>query len=180
MIEYDREEIDGYTVVYYYDQDADAPWASSEGHGPVRKSTQTHRRYGQGDKKPGERPLNRPDRNEYQFYYDWKEACRLSRKDVWNTEPYDAPNRVQRAVQADFDFLRGYLNDAWCYVGIVVSKGGDEVDACWGFETNQEYHRAAAREMVEGCKQAAKKAWVRKMAEARERKYWACRDVETV
>lgn len=146
-------EINGTSVrvKYFHDGDREPPW-EDDGHGPVRKTAKRHREY--GDKRPGERPLNQPDRNEYQFYYDWQAAVKEARKDGWNTEPYDAPNRVLRAVQSDFDFLRGYLSDQWHYVGIEVQlldQDGEPVgdaDSCWGFETWKDYHKEAARDMA--------------------------------
>lgn len=175
-------------IGYFQDQDADAPWDMSEGHGPVRKTNTPHWRRHAG-KKPGERPLNQADRNEYQFYYDWQEAIKLAKRDGWNTEPYDAPNRVARAVQADFDFLRGYVNGNWEYVGIVCTildadgEKTDVADSCWGCETFGDYHLTSgtdmATELVNGHLRAKREAWRAALHEARERKYWACRDVET-
>lgn len=173
MNTYDTETIDGFNVRYVYDTDADMPWENSEGHGPVRKTRTPHwHRY--SGKKPGERPLNKPDRGEYQYYYDWQAATKAARVDGWNTVLYDAPNRVQRAVQADFDFLRGYLREDWCYVGVVIEdKDGNELDSVFGVETFKDYHREHAREMVATLKAS-------QTEEATERDYWACRDVATV
>ena len=96
------------------DDDREPPWDRSDGHGPVRKVNRSHCSQDAG-KHPGERPMNSPDRNEYQFFYDWQAACKQARAEGWNTEPYDAPNRIARAVQADFEFLSGWVNDQWRY-----------------------------------------------------------------
>ena len=119
------------------DDDGEAPWERSDGHGPVR-----HMR--RSEKRPGERPLIK-DRDGT-WLYDWQAACKLARKDGWNAEPYGAPNRIERAVQADFDFLRGWLNDDWYYVGVCVSlldKNGEDAtekyeNAIWGIESNSD------------------------------------------
>lgn len=140
-------------VSYYFDDDSEPPWEHCDGHGPVRRGEAHHP--GRSDKHPGERPLNNPGWHQCQYYYDWRQACRLARRDGWNAEPYDAPNRVLRSVQSDFDFLRGWVNDDWQYVGVevqVVDENGDLVgdcDACWGFETYRDYHRTAAKEMAQ-------------------------------
>ncbi len=177
------ETIEGLTVKFIYDTDADAPWDSSEGHGSVRMSRHAHCHSGIGysDKTPGERPLNSPDRNQHQYYYDWQAATKSARVDGWNAAPYDAPNRVQRAVQADFDFLRGYINDDWCYVGVVIEDtDGNTLDSLWGVETFKGYHIEQAREMVAACWETKRDVWRKALHEARERKYWALRGVETV
>ena len=137
-----------YRVTIEPDTDADYPWNNSEGYGPVRRSMYPAGQYGH-DKRPGERPLNNPGRNEYQFYYDWKEASKLARKDGWNVEPYDAPHRVQRAVQADFDCLRRYLNGDWYYVGVIVEDEDGETESLWGVESSNGDPEEIAKELAQ-------------------------------
>lgn len=145
-----------FRVQYEPDQYAGYPWENSDGHGPVRKSSHRHGEH--GSKAPGERPLNNPDRNEYQFYYDWKAACALAKVDGWNAEPFDAPNRIARAVQADFDFLAGYLNDQWEYVGVIVElieedEDGEyqilDTESLWMVETYKDYHETIGYELAD-------------------------------
>lgn len=113
-----------FRVHFDYDDWSSAPWEDYDGHGPVRKENQPHRN-GYSTKRPGERPLNRADRNEYQFYYDWQEAMRIAKRDGWNTAPYDAPNKALRAVQADFDYLSAWCNNEWQYVIVTVDLMND-------------------------------------------------------
>lgn len=179
-------------IEYLYDSDYGYPWDNDCGCGPVRKSNYRHgvNWCTNGDKKPGERPLNCPDRNEHQFYYDWQTAMRIAKRDEWNTAPYDAPNKALRAVQANFDYCRGFLNDDWHYAGVVctvLDAEGDETtddDSCWGFETFKDYHLTAGKEMAESLAESVHKAkldnWRYALREARQRKYWASRDVVTV
>lgn len=179
-------------IEYFHDADAGMPWENSDGHGPVRKTTHRHgvNWSTNGDKRPGERPMNYPDRNEYQFYYDWQAAMRIAKRDGWNAEPYDAPNKALRAVQADFDFLRSFLNEEWGYVGIVctvLDAEGEETtdaDSCWGFETFKDYHLTAGKELAESLAESVhetkRKNWRAALCEARNRKYWASRDVVTI
>lgn len=174
MYTYDTDTIEGFEITYVFDEDSNAPWENSDCHGPVRKSGTRHSQYQSSDKKPGERPLNNPDRNEYQFYYDWQSATQSARADGWNAEPYDAPNRVQRAVQADFEYLRAWVQNEWLYVGIVITDPeGKEVDSLWGVEIWKDYHKTQASEMVQSAIAARER-------EALERQHWAERDVCTV
>lgn len=144
--------IDGreYRVEIEQDEVADAPWEASDVHGAVRRSNRRHVE-GESDKRPGERPLNSPGRHEYQFYYDWQAACRTARADGWNAAPYDAPNRVQRAVRADFDYLRGYLAGDWCYVSVTVTDDETgESDSVCGVEGIGGFAQEVAQELA-GC-----------------------------
>lgn len=125
------------------------PWDNEDGHGPVIRDIRPHW-LREGSKRPGWRPLNIPDSNEYQFYYDWKEACRMARRDGWNAAPYDAPNRIQRAVQANFDYLRRFLAGDWMYIGVIVEDAETgESQSLWGVESNGDYPDQVARELAE-------------------------------
>jgi hypothetical protein len=182
----------GVTVRIEYFYDGDSTPFDDDGHGSVRKSNHRHgvNWSTNGDKKPGERPLNCPDHNEYQFYYDWQQAMKIAKRDGWNATPYDAPNRALRAVHADFDFLRGFLNDEWHYAGIVctvLDSAGDETneaDSCWGFETLNNYHETAGKSLAESLAESVHESklnsWRYALREARNRKYWASRDIVTV
>lgn len=110
------------------------PWEDCDGHGPVRVS---HKK----DKRPGERPLNNPGWHESYYYYDWQEAAKRARREGWNAPPYDAPNKIQRAVQADFDYCRQWVSGYWWYALLSVSllnDDGEKVDTLYlgGIETN--------------------------------------------
>jgi endonuclease YncB( thermonuclease family) len=77
--------------------------------------------------------------------------------------------------------LRGFLNGDWCYVGVVIEDSqGNTLDSLWGVETFKGHHEAFAREMVAACWATKREAWRKALHEARERKYWASRDVETI
>lgn len=157
---YDGMQIEkaGLTFVVNFPSDCyfDPPWENSDGHGPVRKSTKRHVD-GYSDKRPCERPLNSPTRNEYQFYYDWQAAVKIAKKDGWNAKPYDAPKCIERAVLADFKYLAGYLNDDWNYIGVTVdllNEEGEKVDGydgiLWGIESNAgDYLLTVANELVD-------------------------------
>lgn len=174
-----------FRVQFEEDYDAGPPWEREDGHGPVRWARHHHVR-GLSDKRPWERPLNSPDwSRDGQCYYDWREACRQARHDGWNTEPYDAPDRVQRAVEADYQYLRAFMRQDWCYVGVTVElldAQGDTVDteSLWGIETWKDYHCELARELADEILARRHQQWREALHEARERRYWAARDVLTV
>ena len=66
--------------------------------------------------------------------YDRKASLEIAKRDGWG------PGTPEEAVQADFDYLYGWYNQDWWYIGIIVTlfdDEGDEVgsDSCWGYET---------------------------------------------
>lgn len=157
MYDNDTIEVSGLTFRVNFEYDAGRPWENSDGHGPVREAS--HGYDGHIIKRPGERVLYAGGRNEYSWVYDWQEACKLARKDGWNAEPYDAPGRIERAVQADFDYLRQWCTEQWQYVCVVVTHickddDGDyvegETDSLCGVESYKDYHQTVALELVQG------------------------------
>ena len=176
-------------IEYFYDQDAGKPWENSDCHGVIRSA---YSYYGKPEKKPGE-VLIPCDRGNY-WIYDWQESTRIAKRDGWGVSNPPAGLTQKQitalAVKADFDYLRGWLNDDWHYVGVVctvLDANGEDTndsDSCWGFETLDDYHETAGREMAESLAESTHKArlhqWRAALKEARARKYWACRDVETV
>ena len=146
-------EVDGFTVYYMFENDRDygPPWEDTD-EDLVRKADKSPGRwYGESDKKPHERPLNRADRNHYQFYYNWQRAMQKAKKEKWNTPPYDAPNQAERAVQANFDYYKAYLANEWNYVTITVwlAEHPQYEHAVGGFETYKDYHKESVQELAE-------------------------------
>lgn len=147
-------EVDGFTVMYEFRDDSDhgMPWEDND-EDLVRRAEHPHRyQYGEGGgKKPSERPLNEPDRNHYQYYYNWQRAMQKAKKEKWNTEPFDAPNQAERAVQANFDYYKAYLNQEWNYVTITVwlAEHPQYEHAVGGFETYKDYHEESVPEVAQ-------------------------------
>lgn len=146
-------EVDGYTfeVTFEQDNDAEPPWQRKDGHGRVRDTRYAHW-HGEGvsDKLPGERPLNTARNRDTQYYYNWQEACHRARVEGWNAEPYDAPNRVHRAVLADFKYMRDWVDGDWEYVCITVTLANRPeycIDTC-SVETYKDYHLEQAEELA--------------------------------
>jgi len=151
----DMLELNGLTfrVDFQDDFDADKPWDQCDGHGPVRQASRGYD--GHIIKRPGERVLYAGGRGEYSWVYDWQAACKMARQDGWNAAPYDAPNRIQRAVQNDFDYLQSWCNGQWSYVGVTVTHIKDdgtegESESLWGVETSNDYHLDTAKELAQG------------------------------
>lgn len=180
------------------DEDHGRPWEESDGHGPVR---QVAKGYNGLEKRPGERPLYVGGRGEYSWAYDWQAAMKIARRDGWGVSGGRLPGETARqyaarAVTADFEFLRAWCNDAWHYCGVCVSRldeDGETLDepysyALWGIESNAaDYLREVANENAAEILHAngltpeqKRAAWRAALKEAREARYWAARDVQTV
>lgn len=191
-----------FKVKFEADNDSGPPWSESDGHGPVREISRCM--HDKPSKRPGERFLNNDpgDDRITLWAYDWKEACRLAKKDGWNTEPFDAPNRIERAVQADFDLLAGWVNDEWQYVGVIVTLmehddyeelveyEGEEFSSrhsLWGVESCGDYASEVAKEIagdiISNFQHALSENLLRELAAQREEieaRVWAERDMVTV
>jgi hypothetical protein len=184
----------GITVRIRYEPDYDSNPFGDDGHGDIR---QVDCHWGRPDKRPGEVILH-SDRGTH-WLYDYQGAIQKAKADGWGCRQVDkfgeprppmTKNQVAaQAVEEDMDFLRGYLQGDWGYVGIIVTalnEDGDEVgqDSCWGFETHRGFHLEQGKEMAEAL---AKQVYEDKEAEAAaaalealEVAYWASRDVVTV
>lgn len=185
-----------FDVRFYYDGDREHPWENSDCHGPVR---QLHSR---ADKLPGERIMTSGERRSYVWAYDVQAATKLAKKDGWGLSDKSRAELVARlkreptkgeivaaAVAHDFEFLNGWVNYDWHYMGVTVSpidKHGNVDDsdeyahALWGIESDSDYWHEVAAELANEIINADKKAFVCRMRDARERKYWASRGVMTV
>lgn len=164
-----------------YDPAAVAPWDNSDCHGPVSDWTTRA-------KLPGERVLCE-DRG-IRRYYDYAEAVRIAKRDGWDAPPYGTGTKGERAARAaawDFEYLRRWCNDGWHYLGVMVTvyRNGAEVadDSLWRVESEGDYWRETAAEMIDYAiskdRKARAKAAKAARLEAKERNYWACRDVVT-
>lgn len=162
-----------FSASFDYEECPDYPWQNSDCHGPVRASSGRHADES-GDKRAGERPLNQASRRETQFYYDWSAACKLARKE-WGAKD------VEKAVQADFDFLSAYLRDQWHYVAVTVKMLRTGEEECVGMvETYKNGHEEYARELAGQLIHSYRRDLAKRANEKRERTYWASRDVATI
>lgn len=154
------------TIKWYHDEDHGTPWEEEDGHGPVSEWTRR-------DKQPGERVLCEDHGNVR--YYDFAEAVKIAKRDGWDAKPYGtgtAKQRTTRAVEADFDHLRGWCNDAWHYAGYNVTIDGMEYhESLWGIDS-------PSMDQFEKDAIAEARAWLDN--ELNESTEAACRDVVTV
>lgn len=115
--------------------------------------------------------------------YDIREAHKKALTEKWCTGCDWANGLTKRqiaarAVAENVEFWRDWLNDGWFYAGVVctvLDEYGEETDtteSCWGFETFNDYHETAGREMAEGLIN-------RVLKERANVEYWASRDVVT-
>lgn len=154
-------ERDGYTfrIEHFHDSDSGAPWEQGDGHGPVT-GWECRDNY-RGGKRPGELILNKSERcnrdGQYRFY-DFAEACRIARRDGWgtrNAEPGMSKRQIAAlAAREDYEHLRAWCNDEWCYIGVVVTlldiEGNetDATDSLWGVDDNGDYAATVAKDCV--------------------------------
>lgn len=162
-------------IKIYADEHHDAPWDSSEGHGPV---TDWETR----DKRPGEWILSE-SRNSYRFY-DAAEAIRHAWRYGWGLDPDDTIALVRKlkkadsseltrgeiiaeAVRLDYAFLKGWCDDEWHYLEYKVDlihedEEGEvptikELDtSCWGFESTKEGREDMLGEAISQAEDEAK------------------------
>lgn len=185
-------------VEYFHDQDRGAPWVEDDGHGLIREYSSY---YGHPAKKPGEVVIH--SSRGYCWLYDVPGTIAIARRDRWGLSDEKrealtiklgrmptAREVTAESVRMDMEFCAGWLRDDWSYVGIVCTvldregKETEHTDSCWGFETWDNYHKQAGREMAqalaEGVYETRRNAWREALREARARRYCASRDVQTV
>lgn len=150
-------EHEGHTfrVRFPADEDSDPPWENSDGHGPVSDWTRRAKR-------PGERVLNTDHGSNR--YYDWHAALELAKRDQWGTADGQRQGETigkyrTRAVELDFQFLRGWCLGEWHYCGVVVtlvdadgrdSQDSRERESLWGIEDNAAaYLESTAHELAD-------------------------------
>ena len=128
------------------DDCAGAPWEECEGHGVVSEWTTR-------DKRAGERVIC-TDRHSKR-YYDIAESMKIAKRDGWNAEPYTGTKgeRAARAVERDFEFCKGWLNDDWFYAVVTVvllDEDGKEIasESMSRVETLNDYWQEAACEIL--------------------------------
>jgi hypothetical protein len=190
----------GYSLRYRIKPDdcSNPPWENEDGHGPVRWTDERE--------KParGETVLYSDYRNGQYFYNQgaafvqaWKEGWGISAESLQRLtrnlgkKPTKGQIRAQ-AVREDMAHLRGFLSGDWCYIGVVVELIGPDsaepidTDSLWGIESNGDYWEVVAGELADQLLHSngltlvqRGKAWRDALHEARETKYWACRDVAT-
>ena len=139
----DMIKLDGLTfgVEFLPDADAGAPWDNQDCLGIV--SDWTRRR-----KAPGERVLNHDYRREHRRFYDFAAAVRNAKR-----EGLKGPEAVLTA-EREYDYLRGWCNDEWHYIGVVVTlldvdgNKTDIFDSVWAVDNDGDYAKSIADDLV--------------------------------
>lgn len=128
------------------DMDASKPWEQGCGLGIVldRDAALT----------PGQTYIAMPNG----YVFAWSETMAKARKEGWGRpqgKPYTSRkirNKTQAAAQQQLDHFVAWLNDEWCYVGIVVTHSDGKTASLWGIEGNEyEYHRGIIQELISEC-----------------------------
>ena len=142
-------------IEHHFDRDHGAPWEVSNGYGDVSQWTSR-------SKRPGERVLN-TDSRDFR-YYDFQGAIKKARTEGWGLTPealaaltrklQSKPTKHQihaEAVERDFQQLRGWCNDEWHWMGVVVIDVETEAyESLWGIESSDEdYIRDVERQLCE-------------------------------
>jgi len=142
-----------YTVEVNYDDAMGAPWLEHDGHGIVSEWTPS-------DKQPGEWVLAE-DRRSKRFY-DFAATMKLAKKEGWGLND-DALAKLEQklgrkatkgeitaeSVRRDFEFLRGWCNDDWHWVYVMVTDDETgESDSLGGIESGDEYLQEAIMDMI--------------------------------
>ena len=180
-------------IEYFYDDTyRPQPWADYDGN--VNIESVPYSRYGRYEKKPSE-IIFYAGRGHAPYKYDIREAHKKARAESWCTgcdwaKGLTRKQIAARAVTENVEFWRGYLKEDWFYAGVVCTVLGAEgeetenTDSCWGLETFNDYHETEGREraiaLAESVSKKNLKAWRSALREARQRKYWASRDVVTI
>jgi len=138
-----------YRVNYSYDSDSSP--LDDDGHGIVSE-------WENRDKKPGELILN-SDRSSKRFY-DFAGSMAKARAEGWgisgDVTGLSKGEILQRAVMADYEYLRGWCNDDWHYVLLQVyplTVDGDELKSKSEYlggidSTDDEYLKSMALELI--------------------------------
>lgn len=191
----------GYTVriELIHDDGHGAPWDEEDGHGEVQF-------FDRASRVPrGWTVMPAPTRRG-EWAYNTADAIVKAAREGWGVAPHIAariplkpgrtkPTRAQityAAVKEDRRRLSAYLRDEWAYYGIeltLIDPQGkeDAQESLWGIESDAGlyWHEVAADLLAEAAHRAKidpdsrRAAWRKAMREARERRYWAQRDVAT-
>lgn len=135
-----------YAVKIERDDYVGAPWVESDGHGPVSDWTARA-------KLPGERVLATRERFDgtAHRYYDYAKAIGIAKRDGWDAPPYGgtAGEKAARAVERDFEHLRGWCRDEWHWSIVTVTWNGYS-QCLGGIESGDaDYLQEVALELIE-------------------------------
>ncbi len=173
-------------VNVHLDNHMGPPWKVHDGHGDVSgwKS--------KDDKAPGERMMS-GDGGSYRFY-DWQGAIQKAKAEGWGIsdeakaelakrkgKPVAGLTRgeiIEAAVQFDFEYLAGWANDEWHWLGYTAEYSRDDGEtwedanaSCWGFDEEKYMVESAFDELESEVRSIAEKE-MRAALDKANRTFW--------
>jgi hypothetical protein len=149
-----------FTVRTERDDTHGPPWEENDGHGKVT-GWEPH----DAGLDPARYRLLNSDYHSAR-YYDFEESIRIAVRDKWGLNAAEhaklkaerldggepTPEGItHRAVLLDYQYLKGWCQDEWWYVGVTVTlQGTDITESLWGIESNADsYIAEVAEELAE-------------------------------
>lgn len=141
------------TIDIHYDEYNGAPWEEHDGHGSVSEWRRHDAGMERSDKAPGELVLVQDGRSAR--FYDFAGAMQIAKRDGWGIDekrkaelarklgrPPTAGEIRHAAVMQDFEYLRGWANNEWHWLGYtstITSPDGEIIDSdsCWGYDDHE-------------------------------------------
>lgn len=176
------------------------PWECEDGHVHLERVPHDYgTQYGRV-KKPGEQMAYRGNSREYSYCFNMSFAMDKALSEQWGIDdktlarftadhgrPPSKREIAVMAIDADIERMRGWIVGDWEYIGVCVRiigadgkpEGDDYGHALWGVESDGDYWREIAQDLAGDILHERGTAWRAALREARERSYWASRDVET-
>ena len=120
-------------ITIEYDHGAEPPWVNNDGHGDTRWIRPNQ------DKTPGEVIIYK--NRDGKLVYDFQSAMKTAKAEGWGEvrEGETAGQRAERVVRADMEYLRGWANEDWYYLGYTIETDipgmEDMGDSLWGIES---------------------------------------------
>lgn len=138
-----------FTARHVADYDHGPPWEDYDGHGVIVASRD------RDDDAPQGRYRSLSLQSDW--YYDMHATREVATRDQWGIAPEKAKGLTQTqiteaAIEADYQFLRGWACDEWSYVGVDVSHVSlpGEHESLWGIESNADaYLKEVAKELAD-------------------------------
>lgn len=162
-----KQEYRGFEIHIEIHQDTDMgpPWKEHDGHGIVSEWTQR-------DKQSGERVLSEARRSKR--FYDFAGTVKKAKMEGWGLSDAEKSKLAAslskdpatltrgeitaRAVELDFEHLKGWCNDEWTWQGYTAElwhngeKHSDLSASCWGFEGTPDGMEYMLSEAMGECK----------------------------
>jgi hypothetical protein len=117
------------------------------------------------------------------WLYDWKAALVKAKAEGWGAMQMPVgltpAQELEHVVKLDFDYLKAWCDDEWCYsyVTVTLVKDSDYSDSLGGIEY---WHYKPNKYLDDTITEIATAIVVDYLFEQSEKAYWESRDVVTV